>query len=221
MTSTEHRLAACEDEIAELRAVIAKLQATGAPAAPAPPPAVRTIRQPRSEDQVATTRIVAPGAGFTMPSDPELRALFAIVLKAESRVRSEPHRLECSDAPFERFVNAFRALGGIGRSLALDDGKSMSWWIDEARQILTMSGKSGDIDSVAFAAAVLAHGDIAYRSLERFPYDLGFGLVVHGGTPARDGWRRVLDTGLIARSAPARTIGRPTYAVPPVTIEHR
>ena len=212
MTITE-RLEACEVEIARLREQIAALQTSGAPTAPARPPKPML---PKLEDEGMTIRIEAPGARFAMPSEPELRALHRAVLEAAPFLHSEPHRFDSADAPFQRFCDAFRALGGIGRQDKIDDGKALSWWIDQAKQVLTAQGASGDIDAQAFVAAILAHGDVPYRPLERFPYELGFGLIVHGGRPAKHGWRGVLRSGRI--SAPIAIAKSQNYAPPRTTI---
>ena len=43
-------------------------------------------------------------------------------------------------------------------------------------------------------AAIVACRDISYAPLDRFPFDLGFGLVAYGGgRPSTDRWREVVN----------------------------
>jgi len=68
-----------------------------------------------------------------------------------------------------------------------------------------------------FVCAVLAHGDVDYVPLDRFPLDCSaFGLRRDSsGRPATDGWRAVLRTGRLREPVPPP---RPTARRSPVQI---
>jgi hypothetical protein len=65
---------------------------------------------------------------------------------------------------------------------------------------------SGVIRLQNFLAAVIAHGDIAFSDLSRYPHDLAVGLRIGTGRPASDQWRQILD-GKAALRAPALSRG--------------
>jgi hypothetical protein len=68
-----------------------------------------------------------------------------------------------------------------------------------------------------FVCAVLAHGDVDFVPLDRFPHDCSaFGLRRDSsGRPATDGWRAVLATKRLREPVP---LPRPIARRPPVQI---
>ena len=142
---------------------------------------------------------------FAMPSEAELQSLYGLVIRTHPVLRAPAKRHEPIEAPFDRFRNAFLAIGLMGRAAQLDTGRALASWIDQAEDRLREAGADKDIDAAGFVAAVLAHGDVMYRAIDRYPFGLAFGLMTHGGgTPARDAWRTVLTSGRV--SAPSEHV---------------
>jgi hypothetical protein len=150
---------------------------------------------------------------FVMPTDGELDQLYRIVSDRHPNLALP---VDASDEKVtERrisFRNAFLALGSLGR-LAEPERKNahaMSWWVDICREWLECARIERDIDAASFTLAVAAHGDIPHTPLDRWPYDLSFGLQYGGaGRRAVDSWRKVLTNGKIL----------PTVTVAPHTLQ--
>ncbi len=173
-----------------------------------PPSTPRTniLKEPGG---VTITRLPDRNASFAMPSADELRALNHIVLTHYPQLAANEEGREA----FDGFCRAFLRIGSLGRD-KLDDRYALTSWIDNAtfwfreQQIYPnlITGKD-------FIAAVVAHGDIDYVPLDRFPYDCSaFGLRRDSsGRPATDGWRSVLAGRLRAPVPPrVQTVGTST-----------
>jgi hypothetical protein len=151
------------------------------------------------EDDGVRIAFPLPVTGFAMPSEAELRRLLSIVgarfpnLRPKfSGPRAEADEIEY----FRQFGAAFRALGHMGRSDALDRKHAATFWADSAEDLLRAQGASETVSVGPLTTALIAHGDILFSDVARFPYDLEFGLCIgDAGRPARDAWRRVLNTG--------------------------
>lgn len=128
--------------------------------------------------------------GFAQPSESELDRLLATVTRQFPRLRRD-----IAKESFERqFKAAFMGLATFRRAVAVDMKRAKTVWLDLlGDRLREMKVAETSISLAPFTAAILAHGDIAYCDLERFPYDLAFGLLVGGtGRPAADAWRGVL-----------------------------
>ncbi|MCJ2068307.1 hypothetical protein MKK75_05705 [Methylobacterium sp. J-030] len=180
-------MSALEAQIARLTDRLAALETP--PAAAVPTPAAPRPAAPEG----MTVHTAIAGSGYVMPTEAQLRALHDMVVTTYPVLKDTAGRLDGPDEPFRRFAAAFRALGAIGRAPALNRDRAANWWVDHAQERLAGLGAVSDLNLASFTAAVVAHGDIPFRALDRFPYELEFGLVAHGGgRPAGDAWRRLL-----------------------------
>jgi len=104
----------------------------------------------------------------------------------------------------------------VGRD-KLNDKYMLMGWVDDATFWLRDRQVSSTLTGNDFVCAVLAHGDVDYVSLDRFPHDCSaFGLRRDSsGPPAADGWRAVLSTGRLREPMP---LPRPTARQSPVQI---
>jgi hypothetical protein len=138
---------------------------------------------------------------FLMPSQDELRRLYRIVLNRYPRLDPQPRGPESA---FAGFARCFLRVGHLGRD-RLNDEYALESWVDEATCWLRDNEVYPYFISAAnFCAAVVAHGDIDYAPLGRFPFDcFGFGLRRDRlGQPASDYWRMVLRTGRLRDPVP-------------------
>jgi hypothetical protein len=151
----------------------------------------------------------AEKSAFVMPTDDELAKLHATVARRYPQL--------ASSAP--GFKAAFTAIGFLGRYDRPETKHYPAWWIDHLESWCRAEDIPGDISLAAFVGAVLSHGDIPYAPLDRFPFDLSFGLAIGGaGRRATDAWRKVLVTGqLLPPTAPLRSVSE-NYPVPPVEV---
>lgn len=151
---------------------------------------------------------------FIMPSDDELRRLYETVLARYPRLAAYSQQ---SDEVFDGFRRAFLRIGHLGRD-KLNDKYMLMSWVDDARlwlndqQIVPSIVTGND-----FIYAVLAHGDVDFVPLDRFPHDCNaFGLRRDGsGRPATDAWRAVVATGRLREPVP---VPRPTARRSPTQI---
>lgn len=187
--SLERRIAALEAEAAELRALLAGGKAT----APVP----QTQHQDR-EVSISTHVIDAPRA--PLPSEKELRALMALVLRSYPQLRTS----KGTDEMFASFSSAFDALALVGRVAQPDAKRMPTWWIDHLHGLLHSAGRSGrePIIVPTLVMAVLAHGDIAFYPLDRTPHDVSLGVGSYIGAPYCGAWRSVLSSGVLRRPIP-------------------
>jgi hypothetical protein len=185
------RLQQLELQAAKLAAEIAVLKA-GKPAPPPPPP----------RDEV---RIVALNTERTsgMPNLAELRRLFDIV-----RHRVPEQKSHDPDRPFRGFLAAYRYVANCGRIAAPNSKLGLGYWMDDLKQWLHQrDAMTLDVTGSSFIAAVLASGDISFvphDSMRGFVWEFGIVPPNHGGKPASDAWKRVLEGSVLAPSAPAR-----------------
>jgi hypothetical protein len=175
------RLAQLEAQAAALQAEIAALKA-GAPVKPAAPPERRGVEIRQS--------ITERSDG---PSYEELKRLLKVVQPmvpgADKVNKYDP------DTLLRGFASCFRRVSNLGRIPAPNPKYAISWWVDEtktwlrARNVVTT-----DVGGVAFVAAVIASGDIAYQMPDPTRGALfECALVPYGGKPAvGDAWRKVL-----------------------------
>jgi hypothetical protein len=186
------RLAQLEAQALALNAEIAKLKAERP--APAPPP-------PR--DEVRILQVLAE-RGDGLPSFDQMRKLFSIV-----RHRVPEQKSPDPDSAFRGFCASYRYVFNCGRIAAPNAKVSITWFIDGMKTWLReRNAMTIDVSGSSFIAAVLASGDILY-----VPHDSAvghvweFSLVLppnHGGKPASDAWKRVLNGSVMAPSQPAR-----------------
>lgn len=162
-----------------------------------PPPEVNRSVEPR----VTITHLPDRNSRFVMPSSDELRRLYRIVLARYPQLAT---RAQQTDETFDGFCRAFLRVGHLGRD-RLNDRYTLVSWADDARfwlndQQISPSAVTGN----DFVCAVLAHGDIDYVPLDRFPFDCSaFGLRRDStGRPTTDGWRAVLATGRLRNPRP-------------------
>ncbi len=209
MPSTSDRLAALEAENRRIRADLDALRPPQAtPAKTYTPPA-------------ATIATYASGFAFAMPAMDQLERLHKTVLESYPKLTEMPGRLETDDAPFRRFVAAFRAVGMLGRTKELVDNISLSIYCDRSNEMLKSHKIYVELSGKAFLAAAIAHADIRFRPLDNYPYDISLGLEhrVNTGIPAGEAWRSVLVAG-VAPQPTDRAQGSPVtpYPIPvPVT----
>jgi len=183
MSDQERRIKNLEREIVQLRS---QLSAAGVP------PLAETTRsvEPRG---VTITYPLDRNPSFIMPSSDELRRLHEIVIARYSQLAT---RAQQPNEAFDGFCRAFRRMGHLGRD-KLNDKYALISWVDDAtfwlrdHQIYPRTLTVRD-----FVCAVLAHGDVDYVPLDRFPFDCSaFGLRRDSsGRPATDAWRAVLKT---------------------------
>jgi hypothetical protein len=170
--------------------------------------------------RIITGREAEGSSAFVMPSAAEMEKLYAIVIGKFPQLgphvpRNKRWVEDEQREHFEAFVRAFRALGDFGRSDALDTQHAAVWWVDQADAQLRAEGRPGGMSLSAFVAALVSHGDIAFAPIDRFPYDLAFGLR-HGGVGhrANAAWKRVLSTGATPTDVvPARRMPTPQPSV--------
>ncbi len=144
-----------------------------------------------------------------MPTDAELRQLAGIVYAKFPRLDTRTDLTQ--DAHEVAFRRTFWAVGQFGR-LPEPERKNpnhLTVWMGRATDLLRDHRIESEIEGRMFGVACLAHGDIPHTIGARWPFDVVLGLTYpHAGTPARDAWRRVLDTGALR---PASPIANPDY----------
>ncbi|WP_050626697.1 hypothetical protein [Bradyrhizobium viridifuturi] len=196
------RLAALEAEAAELR----KLLAGDATIA-------QVAQQQHHDPEVRITEIAEPLA--PLPSTKQLETLYGIVLhhnpqlKPQRRWMPRDIELDYQDADFAEFTAAFTALAMMRRIPRPDTKRAPSYWLDILAERLRQAGRPGDLTTSALVAAALAHGDIAYRPLDDFPYGIELGLSIGGqGHPYNGAWRQILTTRALDRAMMIETRAR-------------
>jgi len=190
MSDQERRIENLEREIVRLRS---ELSAGGV----APLPKTTRSLEPR----VTITYPQDRNRSFSIPSGDELRRLHKIVIARYPQLAT---RSEQPDDALEGFGRAFHRIGHLGRD-KLNDQYTLMSWVDDAtfwmrdHQIYPSTLTGND-----FICAVLAHGDVDYVPLGRFPVDCSaFGLRRDSsGRPAADGWRAVLSMGRLREPVP-------------------
>jgi hypothetical protein len=149
----------------------------------------------RQAREVTEPRVHYPpdlNRSFVMPGESELRRLYQIVTAAYPVLT--PRQRNPGEA-FRYFEYAFFRIGHLGRDGKLNDKHALTWWADDATWWLKEQRVNlVHLTVVDFVCAVVAHNDIAYLPLDRFPHDCsGFALRLdRTGRPATDAWRGVL-----------------------------
>jgi hypothetical protein len=174
----ERRLVALERENSDLRARIDALQLLLGN---------KTAPPRRDEPQVRITN--PPLANVAMPNEQQFDRLLETVVQRFPVLRP---REDVADFNAQ-FRAAFKRLTYLGRREKVDTNRALSWWCDDAREWCRRHRVNPSwINGAAFVAAALAHGDIAYTTLDEWPH-VSLGLqFTGGGVPAKDWWHRVL-----------------------------
>ena len=207
MNDLEKELASLGKRCCALEKQVAALQAIK-------PSSPRSEAQRAAEPRVTITHLPDRNPSFVMPSDDESRRLHEIVVARYPQLATRSQQV---DEAFDGFCRAFLRIGHLGRD-KLNDKYMLMSWVDDARlwlndqQIVPSTVTGND-----FIYAVLAHGDVDYVPLDRFPHDCSaFGLRRDStGRPATDGWRSVLATGRLREPVP---LPRPTVRRSPTEI---
>ena len=136
---------------------------------------------------------------FQMPTDEQLRQLDAIVVRAYPKLGLPPDAIgEEVEQRARAFRNAFLAIGYLGRrdEPETKNAHSLAWWLGHIKDWLNESELPADLTQSSFVAACVAHGDVPFFPLDRYPYDTSLGLMIgYAGRRATDAWRKVLTSG--------------------------
>ena len=156
---------------------------------------------------------------FKMPSDEQLRQLDDIVVRVYPKLGLARDAIgEEIELRARAFKNSFLAVAYLGRRDAPEtkNAHSLAWWLGYVRDWLAESDVlNGDITQPAFVAAIVAHGDVPFFPLTRYPFDVSLGLMIgYAGRRATDAWRAVLESGQPpAPVKPYRSIVEPRETV--------
>jgi hypothetical protein len=195
-------------EVASLRETCTSLEKQVAALKASKPPAedrraeVKRVVESRG---VTITHLPDQNRAFVMPSGGELRRLDEIVTTRYPQLATH---LQQTDEAFDGFCRAFLRIGHLGRD-KLNDKLALVTWIDDAALWLRDNQVYPNRVTVRdFVCAVLAHGDVDFIPLDRFPFDCSaFGLRRDStGRPATDAWRGVLATRRLRDPVPPRSI---------------
>ncbi len=202
MTSVETRLKVIERENAALKAELDALRSLLGNKSPAPlPPSPVRITHPTSKVEIPTAK--------------EFDWLSEIVLRRYPQLAPRADR----EGFGSQFRVAMQRLLHVGRKDKLDTQHGLEFWTDDCRdwQQQHRVAQGVFVGGAAIVAAIVACGDIPYAPLDRFPFDLGFGLVAYGGgRPSSDKWREVLTTGRLLEPTP---LDRPTVVPSPARVQ--
>jgi hypothetical protein len=185
----EKELASLRETCASLEKQVADLRANK-PAIENRRVEAKRVVEPRG---VTITHLPDRNPAFVMPSGDELQRLHAIVIARYPQLATQVQR---TDEALDGFRRAFLRIGHLGRD-KLNDQHALVSWIDDAALWLRDNQVYPNMVTVRdFVCAVLAHGDVDYIPLDRFPLDCSaFGLRRDStGRPATDGWRALLAT---------------------------
>jgi hypothetical protein len=180
VSQLRQRYAALEDRVIDLQ--------RGKPLAEVP------SRSGRETSGVTITHLPEQNPSFIMPSGDELRRLYDFVVARYPRFAT---RSQHANEAFDGFSRAFLRVGHLSRD-KLNDKYALVTWVDDATLWLRNNQVCpSTLTARDFVCAVLAHGDIDYVPLNRFPFDCSsFGLRRdRTGRPATDGWRAILRSG--------------------------
>jgi hypothetical protein len=195
------RIAVLESELRALKLLLGSQQRT-------------LTAHPRRDDP--SVKITHPVRRVEVPTAKEFDQLSAIVLGRYPQFAPRADR-EGFDAQFRV---AFQRLLHVGRrDDKLDEAHGLDFWTDDCRfwQQQHQVALGVFVGGTALTAAVVACGDILYAPLDRFPFDLGFGLVAYGGgRPTTDRWREVLVTGHLLEPTP---LDRPSVVQSPARVQ--
>jgi hypothetical protein len=186
------RLAELEAKAAALNAEIAALKAGAA--APPPPPKDEGARVVMLNDERRD-----------LPNLDQMRKLFSIVRHKAPQVKGAD-----DDAAFRGFCGAFRYVSNCGRIAAPNDKYALGYWFDDMAQWLRQrNATTMDITGSSFIAAVLASGDVQFT--EHNPalghvWKFAIAPPNHGGRPASDAWKRVLEGSVLPPVPPMKAV---------------
>jgi hypothetical protein len=162
-------------------------------------------------------------SNFVMPTDVELRQLMHLVLTRFPILDGANARDWTPRDALERersFKNAFWALAFFTRLENVERKRvhSTSFWCGEVDAFLNQSNVwDFECGQAPFTIAVIAHNDIPFAPLDRWPLEMSFGLQVGGGgRRASDAWKRVLKGEFRAPEVVQQTRESNFYPVPQV-----
>lgn len=209
------------EEIAALRAQVAKLEAR-LDAKEAPPAPAKSAPQSIIEEG-ARVFYPPPISSFVMPDDPDLHSLLRCVFLRFPRLKNADGLVFRGDTEsnereyFRMFRASFKALGSFHRAPAPDRKHYVQHWLDLAEDWLKAVGDFTPIGGYPFISAALAHGDIPYCGLFTDGEVLTLGLNAYrmGNAPG-DAWRHVISTGRILPPVPSPA--SQAYPMPPIRI---
>lgn len=133
---------------------------------------------------MTTFTVMRHRGGYERPSDDEMQKLFDLVLT---------HRPELREgASFAEFPRAMLAVAHLGRTNSVVTSQYFSHWIEVANTMLAGAGLA-PVGGSSLLAAIIGHGDVAYRLSDRFAgQPLECGLTEYGGRRCGNAWRDVL-----------------------------
>jgi hypothetical protein len=188
---TDDRIAKLEATINAARVELAALKA--GKAAPAP-------RPPRDE---GSRVVVLNDERRDLPDLASMRKLYAVMKNRVPEVKSQD-----PDRPFRGFCASFRYISNCGRVAAPNSKYALGWWLDDMTQWLRQrDAMTIDITRSSFILAALAAGDVLFVEHNATVGNVWeFSLMPpgHGGKPASDAWKLVLNGSVLAPSQPAR-----------------
>jgi hypothetical protein len=141
-------------------------------------------------------RITHPTSKVEIPTAKEFDRLSEIVLRRYPQLAPRADR----EGFGSQFRVAMQRLLHVGRKDRLDTQHGLEFWTDDCRdwQQQHRVAQGVFVGGAAIVVAIVACGDIPYAPLDRFPFDLGFGLVAYGGgRQSTDQWRHVLQSGAL------------------------
>lgn len=173
---------------AENRALKAQLATMQGPAKPraADLPSARAFEEPGA----SVTNLPIFSASFEMPTPKQFGELHLIV-------QGRYPKFGIANIPPEEFRRAFIFTGNCVRLDVLAEDKTPSWWEDAGEEWLKKHSLPGAVYAAGVTAAILAHADIRFSDLHRWPFDSKFGLALPGyqGRPATNKWKNLLNGG--------------------------
>jgi hypothetical protein len=125
---------------------------------------------------------------YVAPSADQYRRLLAVVHAAFPQIERVEFRDKLDD-----FIKAFRFVATCHRTGVIDTRYDKTWWCDQAGTTLP-----------SLMAAIIAAGDVMFCSLDRYPWDLGWDLLIGhraGSRAATNAWLVTLD-GVIRPAVP-------------------
>lgn len=143
------------------------------------------------EAENSRLRIIAERSGVRSLPHPDMPDAGELV-RLHSLVVTKYPQLACAQDQFER---ALFTLCFARRQSKLNAAFFPTFWLDACRAFLQRHGYPGNISLSAFTAACIASG-IAFSRMDRFPFDVEFGLVAGDLPKPIAAWRSVLNNGL-------------------------
>jgi hypothetical protein len=153
---------------------------------------------PPWRDAPLVTITTPPLPNVALPNEQQFDRLLETVLQRFPVLRP---REDVADFNAQ-FRAAFKRLTHLGRREKVDTDRALTWWLDDCCEWCRRHQVNLPwINGAAFVAAVLAHGDIAYTSLDEWPH-VSLGLQFGGGGREPLGkWHTVLTSGQVLTPA--------------------